>query len=415
MHATNGFRTALCRIALSALAIWFATAVPSAQAINTVTAVEYYYAAWNYYFETSFTDEIAALDAGAFGGVWQRTGQTFQVWPQSAGLGSPACRFFSITFAPKSSHFYTPFAAECAGVKVNPNWQYEGIAFYIQLANANGYCPGGTMPLYRLYNNGMGGAPNHRYTTSPTIFNQMVAAGWVFEGNGNTKVFACVPQDAAPPPPTVAKPNLTPYQPTGWSAPIVVSTVSGSTTDSSPLYSTDTLYVNWAIDNNGTASATVVDTTYLYLDGVMIQSWTNDSPIASNYYETPVVPPSIGTLAAGNHTLKLVADSTNVIGESNEVDNTYTKTFYVQQGIVAPPCSTYGIPTGTLNIIVDPYVQIWLNGSYYGEGQVILQGIVAGAYQFEGIGGISGHTCYSGQVIVYACKVNQYKWDTGCS
>ncbi len=39
----------------------------------------------------------------------------------------------------------------------------------------------------------MGGAPNHRYTTSLTVFNTMAAAGWVFEGNGNTKVFACVP------------------------------------------------------------------------------------------------------------------------------------------------------------------------------------------------------------------------------
>jgi hypothetical protein len=39
----------------------------------------------------------------------------------------------------------------------------------------------------------MGGAPNHRYTTSLTILNQMIAAGWAFEGNGNTMVFACVP------------------------------------------------------------------------------------------------------------------------------------------------------------------------------------------------------------------------------
>jgi CTP synthase (UTP-ammonia lyase) len=39
----------------------------------------------------------------------------------------------------------------------------------------------------------MGGAPNHRYTINALIFNQMIAQGWVFEGNGNTKVFACVP------------------------------------------------------------------------------------------------------------------------------------------------------------------------------------------------------------------------------
>jgi hypothetical protein len=159
------------------------------------TAVEYYYDVWNFYFETSFSDEIAALDGGAFGGAWKRTGQTFNVWPSATTAAAlPTCRFFSTIFAPKSSHFYTPYASECASLKAGTAWQYESIAFYIQLADANGVCPPGTIPLYRAYNNGMGGAPNHRYTTSLTILNQMVAAGWVFEGHGDTKVFACVPQ-----------------------------------------------------------------------------------------------------------------------------------------------------------------------------------------------------------------------------
>ena len=164
---------------------------------QTQTAVEYYYDVWNFYFVTSFPDEIAALDGGAFGGAWKRTGQTFNVWIGPTNGALPTCRFFSIAFAPKSSHFYTPFATECAFVQTNPAmqaaWQFEAIAFYIQLADANGLCSGGTIPLYRAYNDGMGGAPNHRYTTSLTILNQMLAAGWVFEGDGNTKVFACVP------------------------------------------------------------------------------------------------------------------------------------------------------------------------------------------------------------------------------
>jgi hypothetical protein len=163
-------------------------------ATKIAPAIEYYYAAWDFYFETAFPDEIAALDGGAFGGAWKRTGQTFNVWPQATGPASATCRFFSTAFAPKSSHFYTPFPTECAIVKTESAWQYEAIAFYIQLADADGFCPIGTIPLYRLYNNGMGGAPNHRYTTSVTVFNQMAAAGWLFEGNGNTKVFACVPQ-----------------------------------------------------------------------------------------------------------------------------------------------------------------------------------------------------------------------------
>jgi hypothetical protein len=58
--------------------------VPAAVA-QTQTAVEYYYAAWDQYFVTSSPDEIAALDGGAFGGVCQRTGQTFTVWSQPVG------------------------------------------------------------------------------------------------------------------------------------------------------------------------------------------------------------------------------------------------------------------------------------------------------------------------------------------
>lgn len=50
------------------------------------------------------------------------------------------------------------------------------------------------------------------------------------------------------------KPNLTPSQPAGWSDKIVVSNATGTNTDSNPLYSTDTLYVDWAVTNNGTAA-----------------------------------------------------------------------------------------------------------------------------------------------------------------
>ena len=165
---------------------------------QTQTAVEYYYSAWNFYFVTAFPDEIAALDGGAFGGAWKRTGQTFPVWTQSVNGALPTCRFFSTIFAPRSSHFYTPYADECAKLKANPGWQYEAIAYYLQLPDANGNCPAGTSILYRLYNQSMGGAPNHRFTTDLATFNQMRAAGWVLEGNGLTGASACVPQSAPP-------------------------------------------------------------------------------------------------------------------------------------------------------------------------------------------------------------------------
>ncbi len=175
---------------LALLAISALTRTATAQ---TQTAVEYFHAGWSYYFVTSFPAEISALDSGAFGGVWQRTGQTFPVWAAQEASTSPVCRFFSTSFAPRSSHFYTPFPGECNAVKNNQDWQYEAISFYLKTPDGIGNCPAGSAPLYRLYNNGIGGAPNHRYTTSTTIASQMRAAGWVPEGFGAAGVLACIP------------------------------------------------------------------------------------------------------------------------------------------------------------------------------------------------------------------------------
>lgn len=47
--------------------------------------------------------------------------------------------------------------------------------------------------VYRLFNNGQGGAPNHRYTTSLDTRASMISQGWVPEGAGTIGVIACVP------------------------------------------------------------------------------------------------------------------------------------------------------------------------------------------------------------------------------
>ncbi|MEO8485085.1 MAG: hypothetical protein ABI585_01990 [Betaproteobacteria bacterium] len=143
-----------------------------------VVAVEYFHAGFGHYFVTAQADEIAGLDSGAFAG-WARTGQSWNVWTSGTGLAD-VCRFFTTFFAPKSSHFYTADAAECAFVQQNPVWQYEKIAFKAALREGSGACPAG-IPLYRLYNEGQTGAPNHRYTTSLAIRAQMIAQGFVAE------------------------------------------------------------------------------------------------------------------------------------------------------------------------------------------------------------------------------------------
>src|SRR5262249_29742062 len=109
------------------------------------------------------------------------------------GGALPTCRFFSVIFAPKSSHFYTPYADECASLKAGTAWQYEAIAFYLLLPDANGQCPAGTVILFRLYNNGSGGALTHGFVRDVAAVAAMGAAGGTFEGNGLTGALACVP------------------------------------------------------------------------------------------------------------------------------------------------------------------------------------------------------------------------------
>jgi hypothetical protein len=75
-----------------------------------VPAIEYYHAQFDHYFVTRNTEEITKLDNGTFVG-WMRTGLSFNVYPSETGSAASVCRFFSTSFDPKSSHFYTPFPA----------------------------------------------------------------------------------------------------------------------------------------------------------------------------------------------------------------------------------------------------------------------------------------------------------------
>lgn len=156
-----------------------------------VVALEYYHAEFDHYFVTTIDAEIAKLDDGTLEG-WTRTGRRFNAYASAAAGLSAVCRFFSTAFGLKSSHFYTASAAECATVKSNPDWQFEGEVFFVALPAADGTCAPGTAPVYRLYNDGQGGAPNHRLTIEPAVRDEMLAKKWTPEGQG-IGVTMCAP------------------------------------------------------------------------------------------------------------------------------------------------------------------------------------------------------------------------------
>lgn len=160
-----------------------------------VAVVEFYNAAFDHYFVTPVQGEIQLLGHPPFQD-WQPTGLSFNAYaPTSAPPGSVGiCRFFNDHFAPKSTHFYAPHGLGCEATLAQfPDWTLEDAhLFAARLPDAQGVCPPSTIPLYRLYNDGQGGAPNHRFTTRLDIRQTMLDRGYVPEGNG-IGVGMCVP------------------------------------------------------------------------------------------------------------------------------------------------------------------------------------------------------------------------------
>ena len=125
----------------------------------------------------------------------------------------------------------------------------------------------------------------------------------------------------------VSAPNLTPYQPSGWSNKIVTTHTYGSTTDTSSLVATSPIYIDLAVINNGVSNITTAFQTNLYVDNLLRISFTTSSLSVNSWGS--YIGWSIGLLSPGSHTIKITTDSTNQVSESNEGDNTYSKTISV--------------------------------------------------------------------------------------
>jgi Domain of unknown function (DUF5666) len=142
------------------------------------TVVEYRNTLLGHFFVTASAAEIAMLDAGAFNGAWQRTGESFKT-----GGTQAVCRFYGMPPRGPNSHFFTASATECEQVMGNYSaWTFEDHAFAVTPAT-NGQCPAGLIPVHRFYNNPtLADDMNHRFTTTVAAFNATIALGWMHEG-----------------------------------------------------------------------------------------------------------------------------------------------------------------------------------------------------------------------------------------
>jgi hypothetical protein len=93
------------------------------------------------------------------------------------------------------------------------------------------------------------------------------------------------------------------------------------------IYTTNTVYINWAVINNGTTASSTQFYVYLYTNSVLVDNWTIGS-LPRNSYEfvSGVNSYDAGQFPAGTNTVSIVVDPTEVY---DNPPATYTNTFVV--------------------------------------------------------------------------------------
>jgi subtilase family serine protease len=122
--------------------------------------------------------------------------------------------------------------------------------------------------------------------------------------------------------------NLSPYTPQGWDDEIVLSTRQGTTSSAATIYSDQNIYLDWALDNNGTCDISETFYTKIYVDDALKGNYRIDG-IPVNYYSF-IIDLNIGKLAAGSYTVKMVIDADAQVAETNESENEYTRTLDIE-------------------------------------------------------------------------------------
>ncbi len=174
-------------------------AVPVTLATKIMT--EYRYVPLNYFFITSRDSDKAVLDT--YPG-WERTGESFHVYTSQVANSHGINRYYFDQVAmakARGSHLYTLLGTEIVLLQgLNPGNIYaprvpfdEGVDSYAMMPvveGVGGSCAVGQVAVYRFFRGNVHfpDDPNHRFTTSSTIYNEFVNLGWDGEG-----VKLCVP------------------------------------------------------------------------------------------------------------------------------------------------------------------------------------------------------------------------------
>lgn len=194
VHTLFLFASAACLMMSTLLGAPPARAFGPPSAPTRSIVVEFFNTSTGHYFYTLSGSDIAAIEAGSAGAGWVRTGLSFFAFPsleasifegKLCDLDPDPCKPVSRFYAPgPNSHFFTGSADESAYLRNDAvGWEFESVAFYLPLADAQGRCTAPRVPVHRLYNDRYAfNDSNHRFTASATAREVMLGRGWRDEG-----------------------------------------------------------------------------------------------------------------------------------------------------------------------------------------------------------------------------------------
>ncbi len=119
---------------------------------------------------------------------------------------------------------------------------------------------------------------------------------------------------------TLQKPNLYPYQLSGWEGKVVTSKTPGHHRRDTVFGATDPVYLDFSFANGGTANITGTLVFHVLINGRRYDtiSWTGQLNAGSVFYWQDR---RYNGLASGTHRIEVVADPYNAIQEISETDN----------------------------------------------------------------------------------------------
>ncbi len=182
----------------------------------------------------------------------------------------------------------------------------------------------------------------------------------------NSYIVAILVTGDPPDEPAGRLPDLVPFTPDGWTAPLVVTSYPGATT-SSALSVDVTSLVLFSLANLGAVSVLQDIPVHVSVDGrVVWDAFVNDGLLSGRAGRDGPWDGLLDvlTLAPGEHALRLTLDPGNVIAESDESNNVYEQTFTWGTGALPglPPPEAEPAPTPPPPVQLPNLTPYWPDG-----------------------------------------------------